>query len=314
MFLRNVTQDSILKTPLWYNNDIQVGNNYVFYPNWFKAAIFTVNDLVKNTDDMTFYSFDEFLQNFRINTNFLQYHGVVTAVKRFLQKYNFQMKRLAQPFLPHLLEIFFMNKKGSKDFYKCLISPPPTPNGIKKWNEYFDFEFDNEKWQKILKIPFSVTKSSKLQWFQVRIIHHILITNTFLYKTKLYPSPLCSLCNKERETIIHCIWECCEVQKLLQQFENLCDILFIPVVLNKESFLFGLLSPVANIVDNEIIILIKHYIYKSRCLHKPLSLDALINTIKDHFNTVKFTTYYKNENIKRKFDNNWRKWKHFIEM
>ena len=47
------------------------------------------------------------------------------------------------------------------------------------------------------------TKSSKLQWFQYRIIHRILGTNSLLYKINQKPNDKCSFCLKEVETIEH---------------------------------------------------------------------------------------------------------------
>ncbi|PJE77532.1 hypothetical protein CI610_03542 [invertebrate metagenome] len=118
----------------------------------------------------------------------------------------------------------------------------------------------------------------------------------------------------ERETIVHCLWECQEVQSLLQRFEALLDILLIPFAYNKESFLFGIVSQYCSNVDNEILILIKHYIYKTRCLSNSLNLNALINVIKDHFSIQQYINYSKSEKIKRQFELNWKKWKPVLDL
>jgi hypothetical protein len=43
-------------------------------------------------------------------------------------------------------------------------------------------EIDNAEWKIIHNLPFKITKSTKLQWFQYRIINKILATNSFLFK------------------------------------------------------------------------------------------------------------------------------------
>jgi hypothetical protein len=41
---------------------------------------------------------------------------------------------------------------------------------------------EDYNWSFIYCIPFSVTKDTKLQDFQYKLIHRILVTNSFLYK------------------------------------------------------------------------------------------------------------------------------------
>jgi hypothetical protein len=74
-----------------------------------------------------------------------------------------------------------------------------------------------EKWTEALNVilirketyslPFITTKSSKLQWFQYRIIHRILGTNSLLYKISKKPNDKCSFCS-EVERIEHIFWSC----------------------------------------------------------------------------------------------------------
>jgi hypothetical protein len=47
-----------------------------------------------------------------------------------------------------------------------------------------------------------------------------LTTNTFLYKIKIKQDPLCSFCKKENENMIHLLWECENVQILLEALDN----------------------------------------------------------------------------------------------
>jgi hypothetical protein len=51
--------------------------------------------------------------------------------------------------------------------------------------------------------PKKRTKSSKLQWFQYRIIHRILGTNSLLYEINKKPNDKFSFCLEEVETIEH---------------------------------------------------------------------------------------------------------------
>lgn len=64
------------------------------------------------------------------------------------------------------------------------------------------FGIKNMKWKKMIRKDFFislVTRDSKIQWFQARIIHKILAANSFLHKIKMINSPLCTFCIVEFE-------------------------------------------------------------------------------------------------------------------
>ena len=55
------------------------------------------------------------------------------------------------------------------------------------------------------------------QWFQTRINHKILATNTFFHKIKITNDPKCTFCAEADETIEHLLWECDYVQKFINE-------------------------------------------------------------------------------------------------
>ena len=59
----------------------------------------------------------------------------------------------------------------------------------------------------IFSDPFKITKDSAVQWFQSRINHKLLATNTYLYKIKLIGDPKYTFCNKTDEIIEHLLWD-----------------------------------------------------------------------------------------------------------
>ena len=146
-----------------------------------------------------------------------------------------------------------------------------------KWANTFDL--GEEMCQKIFRLPFIITKNSKLQWFQTRINHRILGTNRSLFKMKITQSPLCSFCRETDETIEHLFWECDHVQSLLQSIDNYCmNILASSFNVKKQDFILGDVK--GSNEDNLICIQIKYYIYTMRCLSKRLSVEGAIASIK----------------------------------
>jgi hypothetical protein len=89
------------------------------------------------------------------------------------------------------------SQKGSKYMYHILNSNSIELNCEEKWTEALNVILN---WKEIYSLPFITTKSSKLQWFQYRIIHIILGTNSLLYKINKKPNDKCSFCLEEVET------------------------------------------------------------------------------------------------------------------
>ena len=81
------------------------------------------------------------------------------------------------------------------------------------------FELTENDIKQIYKLPFKTMKNCKFQWLQYRTNHFRLTTNTFLYKIKIKQDPLCSFCKKKMK-MIHLLWECENVQILLEALDN----------------------------------------------------------------------------------------------
>ena len=83
-------------------------------------------------------------------------------------------------------------KKGSKLYYYTLTSSDIQNTAVSKWQ--YDFHSDLS-WYIIYLKPFITTQETKLRWFQYRILHRMLTTNSFAYKLKLLDSEACTFCH-----------------------------------------------------------------------------------------------------------------------
>ena len=82
-------------------------------------------------------------------------------------------------------------------------------------------------WSFIYCISFSVTKDTKLQDFQYKLIHRILSTNSFLYKYGLKETELCTFCTETKESLVHIFWECNYVRNFwlaIGNFLKICGV------------------------------------------------------------------------------------------
>ena len=75
------------------------------------------------------------------------------------------------------------------------------PSAQTKWNQIF-----SERiliWKDLYIIPYQCTLDTNLREFQFKILHRILTTNYSLYKMSLIPSPVCSFCDNNDESLRH---------------------------------------------------------------------------------------------------------------
>ena len=183
------------------------------------------------------------------------------------------------------------------------------PIGKSKWNTIFGILEENQ-WKNIYKNNFSNIKNTKFQWFQYRINQNILATNKYLFKIKILDSPLCTFCNVEEETIIHILWECEKVQEFFSEIENWLRRYNINLYFNKLSFV---LSPnqSKNEAFNTILLALKYYIYKTRCLKKRLTINAFHNVIIDTYHIQKHIALRRDKFDK--FTTDWCDWLPLIQ-
>ena len=154
--------------------------------------------------------------------------------------------------------------KGTKCYYDILIENGKGPNCCSKWEiklvEGMDWKACFKKTKKIQEV--------KLKWFQIRLLHRILATNIVLKEMDIAQDVLCNFCNRERDSIQHCMWRCQHVKMFWNKLEGfICDHCnnFQNLKVNENFFLFGTDDNFKS--DNAldfIILYAKYFIYSCR--------------------------------------------------
>jgi len=183
------------------------------------------------------------------------------------------------------LNFVMQNYKCNKAVYRilnerCIQSVKKTRD---KWNDILVDDICETDWENIMCIPWQSTVETKLRSFQYNIINRTLITNKKLYQWKLVDSDLCNFCKVEVETIEHLMYGCEKVAKLWQnvfgKLEQYLSVLH--VVSNPRAIICGTNNCNNYKLINHILLIVKKYIYNSRCLKNVLSVNGAILMIKN---------------------------------
>lgn len=265
-----LSEDQVLKSPLFYNRNITVGGICTFYQTWHKKGLVFLNDLIK--ENCHFYTHQEVIGKIGISINLLQYQGLVSSVKAYLKKIKVTLShKEKEPFIPSHIQPFLVQQTGAQTLYNILNKNNAIPTSKLAWNEKYDIQ--EEEWKSIFEFPFKITKYPAIQWFQTCINHNILVTNSLLFKMKLKADPLCYYCHQQKETITHLFWSCSIVQQFITNLQGWLDSFNINSDISEKSFIFGVEKSISKTL-NSIVLYAKYYIYITRCNQQILHLDV----------------------------------------
>ena len=164
-----------------------------------------------------FVKYEDFVTNMNIPINFITYNGWIFAIKQFIRKTGI----IVDGTINHDGSMFAALKcilsvhKGTKIYYEYLTSDDNKPKCCSKWSQKINLHIPWEKvFHKIHKI-----RDVTLKWLQIRIVHRIIVTNVILHAMGIAENVKCTLCNEERDSIEHFLWDCEHTQRFWNAVE-----------------------------------------------------------------------------------------------
>ena len=145
-------EETILKTPIFNNQNIQINGKDIYYDKWFQKGIRFINDLLNENGD--FLKYEECSEILGIQTNYIQYSGTVQSIKAYdLRFRNITLTHKSQsPFIPSHIFPLIKNKQGARVMYDVLNMNNEIPTGKQTWNNTYNFQ--EKDWKNIYKYPF----------------------------------------------------------------------------------------------------------------------------------------------------------------
>ena len=98
---------------------------------------------------------------------------------------------IVRPFRPQIIKVICCSKTGCRPIHDVLNLNDFHLNSQNKWITELNLQV-NFGWKFVFNLPFYLTKDSKLQWFQFKIVHRIIGTNNLLSKMELKENDYCS--------------------------------------------------------------------------------------------------------------------------
>ena len=206
---------------LWQNTLIRVGNKPIHHKSWSSKGVRNVGHLMK--DSAHFLSFEDFTERFNIKTNFLTFQGVISAIK-VLWKSNEENLHNITTNYQTFTDIFLKARQPNRLAYETLAGKKQKKpvEAQRKWIADCRVETqENIDWDTVYRSPLiSVHKDLKTNFFQFKLLHRRLATNSFLTKINLKDNEQCTFCQKDTETLIHLFWTCSVSTLFWQDFKQ----------------------------------------------------------------------------------------------
>ena len=292
---------------IFYNYNITVDNQPILYKSWIRNNVKQIHNLLN--DDGSFMDYNMFITTYpNIRTNFLQFNGVLNAIRKYLRKTNCtpnEKNDLEEPVGWRIL-------RGSKQVIKDAFKPTEVANPSKtKWNN----AYPALNWKKIYLKCNKTSPDVKLRWFQMRLLYRILPTNRLLYIKRIKDNSVCNFCNNGEQTTVHLFWECTIVKSFWDELtENFISKLphAQTLRLSDELIIFGTKENVYTDIPMDLLILTaKYFIYINKMSDSIPNVDTFLKLFKERY---KLELYYSHTNNKsQQFMANWAPYQSLVE-
>ena len=195
---------------LFNNKEILIENQTIFYKEWFQKGIFLVQDLLQENGQ--FLTFQEFIQRYDVECNFLKYMQVVSAIPKHLRDKAREKQVDKRIFLAENAfqlspnTTIDLHKMKNREYYWLLINKDDVEiKAGPKWAR--DLQVVDLNLDTFFTRVKNVCKNNKLKEFYFKLLHRIVVTKKELFFYSMKSDMLCLLC-QEPDSISHTYLNC----------------------------------------------------------------------------------------------------------
>ena len=265
---------------LWNNKNITIEGKSIYYRDWHAVGIERVKDLLSSENK--FMSFHSVIQKVGKRFPFTKLLGLIHAIP-YVWKQILRAKCMVDNETQHCNKVVLppAKKISCKHARRILVArkfkEPLANNRLRRLGVE-----DIEKINEIHSLSFRMTKETKLNIFQFKLIHNILPHRALLHKMKIVDSSSCLDCGEE-ETLRHLIVSCPSLSTFWSKVfswwnsNSTCVAFFDEIKIlygyNAADSKFFLL--------NYYILIAKFYIFKQKTDAKPPAFPAFLVYLKE---------------------------------
>ena len=305
-FMTPLTESEMASQILWGNSFIRRINKPIFDNKLVNSNIDYVYQLI-DVEKGQFFSWEILFEQYGQEFDQLFYAGLKSAIPNV---WRISVKEIVQfDFAPEDTKYLrgIERRITTKMIYWEYVNKKYKPDGCKTaWEIELDRKFSQEEWDELVPKIFKVTTSVTLRYFQYRIVNRILTTNYMRSKWNKEIDEKCVFCKRKTETVVHMLFECPQVMQLWQALIRWIKYFWkIDLKLNLSIVILNNYDGEEKWLINTVILIMKRYVYVSKCMENQLSFQAYIVQVTETCRTEKYAAI-KYDRIKV-FNKKWKK-------
>ena len=270
---------------IWFNSEILVQNNLIFFKEAWQKGLIYVHQLFEEGQVISAIKAVR-----QYNLSFLQLNAIITALPNAWKTFFKTTCKISyHPLPPDIYEMCTITENFTGIIYKRLIENQDVlVQKANKWQKDLNVLISKQDLIRNIKNIYRKTNMPKLRSFQFRLLQRAIITNKALYEWQIEQSPMCTFCKEEVETIEHLFAKCDKIKVIW----NLVSI-EMSKRLNKTIKIASSREIIMSCVGEGVFVdfitvLVKQWIYKVRCKKEELSFQSLKEYIYMVENTEKY--------------------------
>ena len=195
-FQKPVGRDKLAKIPLWFNSELHMDGKPIYWKEWYKRGIVTVDDIFEDGKLKPWETIKD-----QYNVDWFNWHRMTTAIpKRWLLSMQEEKPDAHRISLYDSLEV--SPKTVSRKAYDMIITDVFAVQ--KYWSSWKDLglQITYYTYLEAFKHNQVITKISKYKDFQYRLLLNKLVFNVDLVNWNLKSSNSCSFCMANCKTLL----------------------------------------------------------------------------------------------------------------
>ena len=250
---------------IWNNHHIRIGEDTLVRQSWIDKGITKIKHLL--CENGTYLSYFNLKRKYNVDCTYAEYFSLKCAIPPewidHLKNADFSLQ-VDHTTQDQLVNDINRKAKVCKFIHKKLVDKIfKIPISQDKWSEKLTERIND--WKSIYLSPIRSCISTKLRYFQYRIIHRILGVNDYTFRMGLVNSNVCSMCLRSVESILHLFWDCPVIQNFILELKT---SILDNTQIDRISFLFG--NKEWDKYFNYVILYAKYFIFTAKLNnHKP---------------------------------------------